>query len=97
MIVAMRLKDHPLIARCIQLARSIGVNLTEFKLTPKSADEKRMVSGNIIAENPDDIQAVMAERRIIEEKWVAAIDKGNQRTKEDPIYKKLKQDGEIAE
>jgi len=97
MVVAMRLKDHPLIARCIQLARSIGVNLNEFKLTPKSADEKRMVSGNIIADNPDDIQTVMAQRRIVEEKWVAAIEKGNQRTQEDPIYKKLKEDGEIAE
>jgi hypothetical protein len=97
MMVAMRIKDHPLIARCIQLARSIGVNLNEFKLTPKSADEKRMVSGNIISDNPDDIKTVMAERRIVEEKWVSAIEKGNSRTKEDPVYKKLKEDGEITE
>lgn len=97
LMVAMRIKDHPLIARCIQLARSIGVNLNEFKLTPKSADEKRMVSGNILAENPEDIQTVMAERRVVEERWVAAIAKGDERTKEDPVYKKLMQEGEIAE
>lgn len=97
LIVAMRIKDHPLIARCIQLARSIGVNLNEFKLTPKSADERRMVSGNIISEDPDEIKVVMAERRVIEEKWVSAIEKGNQRTKEDPVYKRLMKDGEITE
>ena len=56
-----------------------------------------MVSGNIISDNPDDIKTVMAERRIVEEKWVMAIEKGNKRTKEDPVYQKLKQDGEINE
>ena len=97
MIVAMRIKDHPLIARCIQLARSIGVNLNEFKLTPKSADEKRAVAGHIVAENPDDIKDVMKERKLIEEKWLSAVSKGNQRVKEDPVYKKLLSEGEIVE
>lgn len=97
MIVAMRIKDHPLIARSIQLARSIGVNLSEFKLTPKSADEKRMVSGHIIAENPEDIKVVMAERKIVEERFVLALQKGNERTKQDPVYKKLLSEGEIVD
>lgn len=96
MIVAMRKSDHPLIARCIQLARSVGVNLSEFKLTPKSAEEKRQVSGHIIAENPEDIRKVMDERKKIEEKFINAIAIGNRMTAEDPVYRKLLKDGEIV-
>jgi hypothetical protein len=97
MIVAMRIKDHPLIARSIQLARSIGINLNEFKLTPKSADEKRAVAGHIIAENPEDIKQVMKDRKVIEDKWLIAVEKGNERVKQDPVYQKLLADGEIVE
>ena len=97
MMVAMRKKDHPLIARCIQLAGRIGVDLREFKLTPKSAEEKRAVAGHIIADNPEDIKVVMAERRITEERWIAAVRRGTDRTKEDPVYKKLLKEGEIID
>lgn len=97
MIVAMRKKDHPLIARCIQLARSIGVNLAEFKLTPKSADEKRQVSGHVLAENPEEISKVMEDRKKIEDKFLEAISRGNQLTQQDPVYQKLLREGEIAE
>lgn len=96
-MVAMRLKDHPLIARCIQLARSIGVDLREFKLTPKSAEEKREVAGHIIAENPETIEAVIAERKVTEERWITAVARGTERTKEDPVYKKLLAEGEIID
>lgn len=96
LIVAMRVKDHPLIARAIQLARALDINLSEFKLTPKSADEKREVSGHVIAENPTDIKQVMVERRIVEEKFLAAIQKGTEMTKNDPVYQKLLADGEIV-
>ena len=97
MVPAYRTVDHPLIARCIQMARNIGLNLAEFKLTPKSADEKRAVSGHIIAENPEDIKMVLAERKVIEEKFAVAVTEGNKRTKEDPIYQKLLAEGEIIE
>ena len=97
MIVAMRVKDHPLIARCIQLARAIDINLSEFKLTPKSADEKKMISGHIVSENPEDIKKVMEDRALIEEKFVEAIQKGNELTEKDPIYKKLTEGGEVME
>lgn len=97
MTVAMRIKDHPLIARCIQLARSIGINLNDFKLTPKSADEKREVSGHIIAENPETLEFVIAERKITEERFALAVKVGTQRTREDPVYKKLLAEGEIVE
>lgn len=96
MIVAMRIKDHPLIARCIQLSRSIGVDLKEFKLTPKSAEEKRMVSGHILADNQQDISVIIKERTKVEERFIAAIKKGNERTLDDPIYQKLLAEGEIA-
>lgn len=97
MTVAMRIKDHPLIARCIQLARSIGINLNDFKLTPKSAEEKRAVSGHIIAENPETLEAVIAERKITEERFMIAVRSGDRRTKEDPVYQKLLAEGEIVE
>lgn len=97
MVVAMRIKDHPLIARGIQLARSIGVNLQEFKLTPKSADEKRQVSGHIVAEDAEEIKVIMERRTLVEERFTAAIISGNKRTLEDPIYQKLLAEGEIAE
>ena len=96
-IVAMRIKDHPLIARCIQLARSIGIDLEQFKLTPKSADEKRQVSGHIIAENPEDIKKVMEDRAKIEERFLKGIEAGNKMTINDPVYQKLLKEGEITE
>lgn len=97
LIVAMTIKDHPLIARCIQLARSLGISLSEFKLTPKSADEKREVSGHIIADDAKTLDVVMAERKVIEEKFAFAVKKGSAQTLEDPIFKKLMAEGEIME
>lgn len=96
MIVAMRKVDHPLIARAIQTLRGVGINLAEFKLTPKSADEKKMVSGHIIVENPEDIKTVMDERKKIDAKFLAAVHAGNKRTHEDPVYIKLLEDGDIV-
>jgi len=95
LIVAMIIKDHPLIARCIQLTRSLGINLSEFKLTPKSADEKRMVAGHIVADNPKTMEQVMADRKIVEERFVRAIEDGNKLTLKDPIYQKLMEEGEV--
>jgi len=95
MVVAMRKKDHPLIQRCIQLSRSIGVNLDAFKLTPKSADEKRAVAGHVIADNPEDIKKIMEERKLVEAKFIDAIAAGSKMTQEDPVYKQLIADGEV--
>lgn len=95
--VAMRLKDHPLIARCIQLAGRIGVDLREFKLTPKSADEKRAVSGHVIADNPETIEKIMEERRKTEDRWIEAVSRGTERTRQDPVYQKLLAEGEIID
>lgn len=96
MVVAMRKSDHPLIQRCIQLARSVGINLGDFKLTPKSADEKRSVGGHIIAENPATIEQVMADRKKIEDRFLEAVNKGTQMTIEDPVYQELLKSGEIV-
>lgn len=96
MVIMMRKVEHPLIQRAIQLAKSVGINLADFKLTPKSADEKKVVSGHIIAENPVEIKQVMEDRRKVEERFVDAVKKGNQRTKDDPIYKQLRDAGEIV-
>jgi len=59
MVPCMRIKEHPLISRAIQLAKSIGINLSEFKLTPKSADEKQQVSGHLIVEHQLDMKQVI--------------------------------------
>lgn len=96
MVVAMRKSDHPLIQRCIQLARSVGINLGDFKLTPKSADEKRSVSGHIIVENPATIEQVMADRKKIEDKFLDAVNAGTQMTLNDPVYQELLKSGEIV-
>lgn len=97
MIVAMIIKDHPLIARCIQLARALDINLSEFKLTPKSADEKRQVAGHIIADDAKTIKEVMEDRRLVEEKFVAAIEAGNKMTHKDPVFQKLIAEGEVMD
>lgn len=96
LIPATRIVDHPLIQRCIQLARSMGINLGDFKLTPKSADEKRAVSGHVIAENPEEVKKVMSDREAIEQRFVDAMKVGTQMTQNDPIYKQLAADGEIV-
>lgn len=95
MIPAMRMHDHPLIARSIQLAKSIGVNLTEFKLTPKSADEKLQVSGHTIVGNQIDMTVIMEKRAETEARFLEAVSKGNELTLEDPVYMKLLEDEEI--
>ena len=95
-IVAMRKKDHPLIARVVQLSRSMGISLTEFKLTSKSADEKREVSGHIVSENPLEMKEVMKAREEIEKKFMDALSEGAKETQNDPIYQKLLADGEIV-
>jgi len=95
MVVIMRMKEHPLISRAIQLAKSIGVNLTEFKLTPKSADEKAQVAGHIIVENQIDMKVVMAKRMETEERFLNAITVGNQLTEEDPVFQQLRDQGDI--
>lgn len=97
MVVAMRMKDHPLIQRSIQLARSIGVDLAEFKLTPKSADEKKSVSGHIITGDQKDMKQIMEDRKVIEDRFLEAMKKGTEMTKKDPIYIQLAADGEIIE
>lgn len=96
MIVAMRKIDHPLIPRCIQLARSLGINLADFKLTPKSADEKRQVSGHVISENPKKLEEIMVERRKIEQRFIDAVEAGTKMTLEDPVFKALNDSGEIV-
>lgn len=97
MVVAMRIRDHPLIARCVQLSRALGVNLNEFRLTPKSADERAEISGLILSDNAESIDEVMAKRQVIEERFLKAIEQGNEMTKADPIYKQLLSDGDIVE
>lgn len=95
MVVAMRKKDHPLIARIIQFSKSIGINLNDFKLTPKSADEKKEVSGRILIEKQEDIKDIMKQRENVEKKFLAAIMKGDEMTKKDPIFQQLIADGSI--
>lgn len=95
MVPAMRIREHPLISRSIQLARSIGVNLSEFKLTPKSADEKPQVAGHIIVENQVNLATIMEERAKTEERFAKALEAGRKMTEEDPVYKQLREQGEI--
>ena len=95
-IVAMRIHEHPLIGKIIQLTKSIGVNLSEFKLTPKSADEKPQVSGHIIVEKPEKLEELMARRREEEQKWAAAVEVGNKMTTEDSVWKALMSDNDTV-
>ena len=94
---ALRIKDHPLISRAIQLAKSLGINLNEFKLTPKSAEEKRQVSGHILVENPESLEKLLKQREKVEEKFKEALEKGAEMTLNDPVYKELMEDGDIIE
>lgn len=96
-IVALRIKDHPLISRAIQLAKSIGITLSEFKLTPKSADEKAKVSGHIIVDEQKPLDVVMNERREIEEKMLKALEEGDRRMQVDPVYQDLLNRGDIIQ
>lgn len=97
MIPAMRMKEHPLISRAIQLAKGIGINLSEFKLTPKSADEKAQVSGHLIVDEKLSIEDLMKKRTEIEDRFMAAVEKGAQMTLNDPVYQKLREDGDIVD
>lgn len=97
MVPCMRIREHPLISRAIQLARSIGINLSEFKLTPKSADEKAQVAGHIIVENQIDMSVVMEKRLETEKRFLEAIERGNQLTKQDPVFQMLLEQGDIIE
>ncbi len=97
MIVAMRIKEHPLIARAMQLAKSMGVSLDQFKLTPKSADEKAMVAGHLIIDKQLDIKTVIAERKVTEERFIIAMERGSKRTLDDPVYQQLVEQGDIID
>lgn len=97
MIPCMRMKEHPLISRAIQLAKSIGVNLSEFKLTPKSADEKVAVAGHLIIKDQLDIEEVMAKRLVTEQRFLDAVELGNAMTKEDPVFNLLLEQGDIID
>jgi len=96
MVPCMRIKEHPLISRAIQLAKSIGINLSEFKLTPKSADEKQQVSGHLIVEHQLDMKQVMNERMKTEQRFLKAVEQGNEMTKEDPVFQQLLEQGDIV-
>jgi hypothetical protein len=96
LVPAMRVRDHPLLSRCIQLARSMGINLNDFKLTPKSADEKAMVSGRIVVENQENMAAVEARRDEQYEKFARAIEIGTAMTKQDPVYQQLMADEDVV-
>ena len=95
MVPCMKMKEHPLISRAIQLAKSIGVNLAEFKLTPKSADEKASVAGHIIVEHQLDMKTIQEKRDKTEERFVRAVELGNEMTKEDPVFNQLLEQGDI--
>ena len=43
------------------------------------------------------LEAVIAERKITEERFMIAVRSGDRRTKEDPVYQKLLAEGEIVE
>lgn len=96
-VPAMRICEHPLIARAIQLMRSMGINLEQFKLTPKSADEKPQVAGHIIVDKQINITQVMSDREVTEKRFAAAMLTGTQMTKEDPVYQKLLEQGDIKD
>ena len=97
MVIAMRTVDHPLINRVIQLTRSLGINLSEFKLTPKSADEKATVSGHIIVEKQIDMATILKERKKVDDRFREALERGNEMTKRDPVFQQLVADGEITQ
>jgi hypothetical protein len=97
MVVAMKVREHPLIAKAMAMAKSLGISFDQFKLTPKSADEKAAVAGHIIIGDQKDLTVVLAERRVIEEKFMLAIKKGTKRTEEDPVYQQLLREGDIIE
>jgi hypothetical protein len=94
-IPAMRMREHPLISRAIQLAKSMGVSLGEFKLTPKSADEKPQVAGHIVVEKQVDMKVILEQRLITEERYLRAIEEGNEMTKKDPVFQQLLEQGDI--
>jgi len=96
MVPAMRMHDHPLIARSIQLAKSIGINLSEFKLTPKSADEKTKVSGHIVVEHQLNMKEVKKEREATDKRFLEAIRRGNELTDADPVMQRLLENEEIV-
>ena len=97
MVVLMRKKEHPLIAKVIQLCKSMGLNLTEFKQTPKSADEKLAVAGHIVVDEQTDLNKVMEERKIEEDRFLVALDKGDTMLENDPVYQKLLEQGDIID
>ena len=97
MIIAMRVKEHPLIAKAMAMAKSLGISLDQFKLTPKSADEKAAVAGHIIIGEQKDLTVVLAERKVTEERFLLAIQKGTKKTEDDPVYRKLLEQGDIIE
>jgi hypothetical protein len=94
-VVLMIKKEHPLISNVIKLCRGIGINLSEFKQTPKSADEKLAVAGHIVVENPEDIFKVMEDREKVEDKFFEGMKEGDKMLAEDPIYQKLLEQGDI--
>ena len=96
-VVAMRIKEHPLIGKAIQLAKSIGVNLAEFKQTPKSADEKAQVAGHIIVDEQIDLKKVVESQVAESEKFRAALRAGDEMTLEDPVYQQLIVSGDIVD
>lgn len=97
LVVAMRIREHPLIGKAIQLARGLGINLNEFKLTPKSADEKPQVSGHIIVDKPEDLETIIQKMNDRQDKWQEAIAIGNKLTEADPIWRSLMDDNENIE
>jgi len=94
MVPAMRIKDHPLIARVIQITKAIGIDLANFKLTPRSAEEKLQVSGRLVVEEQHDLKKVLEDRKLIEQKMLTAIELGNQMTRQDPVWKQLTENDE---
>jgi len=73
----------------------MGVNLGEFKLTPKSADEKTQVAGDIVVEHQIEMKAIQDKRDATEERFLRAVEIGNDMTREDPVFKKLLEQGDI--
>ena len=98
MVPLMRIREHPLISRATQMLKSIGVNLSEFKLTPKSADEKTAVSGHIIiGEEREELKVILEKRLLVEDKFAKAVEVGNTRTINDPVFQALLEAGDIIE
>lgn len=90
-VVATRIIEHPLIGKISQLSKTLGFDLTKFKLTPESSGEKRSIVGNITLNNANiNILTLEASLNDELEKFKLATQEAQVELENDPVYKMMK-------